>query len=190
MAKIGQHLDRAIQIYIAAITTYGFYLGKSGSTSPLPTDASSSGLAMTACGHWTIPLTLIASGVALSIINYLVKWRTRSNVDSPLKRLPNGMLAWKDSPMEQIANKAFVNDTVRLDGRRFFTCTFEHCTFIYEGTAPTELLENCQLIRRAPNEINFTIRTSNPVVMTALIVQARIAQGGPGLAGVRFEPVN
>jgi hypothetical protein len=119
-----------------------------------------------------------------------MKRQSKSNVESPLERLPNGYLGWKLTRLKQIANQQFVNVEVPLDNRRYINCTFEHCTFIDEGTGPAEMVEDCKLIRRDVAGPNFGLRTSNPIVMASMVIQAKISQGGPGLIGIKLDPVN
>jgi len=111
-------------------------------------------------------------------------------VESPLLRRSNGARDWKPIQYEQIANREFINAVVDLDGKRYINCTFRHCTFRYEGAAPTEFVEHCRLIRDNPNEPNFVLSTNNPLVTAAWMIQHRIAQGGPGIVAERFEPTN
>jgi hypothetical protein len=189
MANIlGQRFDRVVQIYIAAITTYGIYLAGTSTSSPSrPVHGSNTAMTFTS-GHWMIPTTLIASGVALTIINYLLKRWTRSNVESPLTRLDNGMLDWRPThKLKAIANKHFLNETVVLDGMQYIRCAFEHATFVYEGTAPYEMID-CTTIRREGSEPNFTIRSSNPIVGASLMLNFKLSEGSKGPIGWRFEP--
>jgi hypothetical protein len=186
------NLDRWIQIYNGAIATIGLvWLFMHSAASPEQQPSSvHSGALMSGSPQWIFPSALIFTGFALTALNIVLKRRSASNVESPLIRRANGMLDWKPIHFEQIANRAFVNAEITLDGKRFISCSFEHCTFVYEGTAPTELVENCKLVRRNLDEPNFIIRTSNPIVITACTLQSRISEGGPGLIGIRFEPVN
>jgi hypothetical protein len=110
-------------------------------------------------------------------------------LESPLRLLPNGALDWRETRLTQIANKHYVNDTVCLDNTTFINCSFEHTTFIYEGTGAFNMIE-CQLIRRNPNEANFVLRSGNPIVIASFQLQLKVAQGGPGLIRMRFEPTN
>jgi hypothetical protein len=115
-------------------------------------------------------------------------------VESPLERSANGVLRWKDwklGDFEQIANKAFVNAEIPLDGKRYIDCTFEHCTFVYEGTAPFEIVGDASgIIRKNPDDRNVALRSANPIVMSAWQLYIKTGQGGTGFKGMWFEPAN
>jgi hypothetical protein len=115
----------------------------------------------------TLGIVLVGSAIETFIRNRVYGQALRVLTDWPLERLANGMLDWKQIRYEQIANKAFLNTEVPLDGKRYIDCTFEHCTFIYEGMAPSEIIGDCKLIRRYPDEVNFILKSSNPVVIAA-----------------------
>src|ERR1700722_13782538 len=109
-----------------------------------------------------------------------------SPTKSPLRLLPNGMLTWQPTKIVQIANKSYSNATVYLDNMTFINCQFEHTTFVYEGTGPFNMID-CQLVRKDQNEVNFVLRSGNPIVIAAFQLQAKTVQGGSGLKGMRFE---
>jgi len=45
---------------------------------------------------------------------------------------------WGNYQFEDIYNRPFSHETVKLDGRRFHNCTFDNVTFEFEGTGPFE----------------------------------------------------
>lgn len=51
-------------------------------------------------------------------------------------------IAFKTPIQETISNRKFNNETVVMDGKRFYRCTFSNVTFEYHGTAATEFLES------------------------------------------------
>jgi hypothetical protein len=176
------NFDRWIQIYIALLTTAGVYLNYASRPSNSPVANAPPGAIMTT-QH--VAWLMIATGVVLTLINYQLKRHGASNVESPLIRLPNGYLAWKELRLKQVANKAFLNDTVVLDGTRFINCSFEHSTMVYDGSASTDVVD-CRVIRHA-GQTNLTLRTSNPIVMAAFQIQAKLSDGKAPV-GFRFEP--
>ena len=109
--------------------------------------------------------------------------------ESPLV-FRNGNLAWRSTErLKQIANHHFINDTVLLDGVEYLNCVFEHCTLVYEGSAPIGLAD-CQVIRHE-GQINLTLRSANPIVNAAFSIYIGL-QGIPPVRpiGWRFEPHN
>ena len=107
--------------------------------------------------------------------------------ESPLIRMENGFLAWREGRLAQVVGRQYLNEEVRLDNTTFLNCTFEHVTFVFEGGAPFNIIDS-QLIRRNPNQPNFVLRSSNPIVIAALQLQVQIAQGTVGPITMRFEP--
>ena len=45
-------------------------------------------------------------------------------------------------PLTQIRGAIFVNEKVDVDGKEFIDCTFNHVTFVYNGTAPFGMSHN------------------------------------------------
>jgi hypothetical protein len=62
-------------------------------------------------------------------------------------------------PQETVSNRKFNNETVVMDGKRFYRCTFSNVTFEYHGTASTEILE-CEM-----GGLN-RLRTDHPAAKT------------------------
>ena len=54
------------------------------------------------------------------------------------------MIASRIPQWETVNHKAFLNETVELDGKRFYRCTFTNARLSFRGNAPCELLE-CEL---------------------------------------------
>jgi hypothetical protein len=171
--------DRWIQIYIALLTTAGVCLSFVSRASSPSAETSVTGTIVTT-QH--LAWIMIAMGIALTAINYFIK---RNGVGSPLIRLSNGYLAWKELRLKQIANKAFIHDTIILDGTRFINCSFEHSTLVYDGTGSTDVVD-CRVVRHE-GQPNLTLRTSNPIVMAAFQIQANFGDGKSPL-GFKFEP--
>jgi hypothetical protein len=135
-------------------------------------------------------IALVANALTHSKLSKLSAQRpsgTTRAAESPLVVLENGFLAWRDSRLAQVVGKQYLNDTVHLDNTTFLHCTFEHVTFVFEGTAPFNIIDS-QLVRRNPNQPNFVLRSSNPIVMAALQLQVQVAQGTAGPITMRFEP--
>jgi hypothetical protein len=107
--------------------------------------------------------------------------------ETPLIVMDNGFLAWRESRLAQVVGRQYMNEEVRVDNTTFLNCTFEHVTFVFEGTGPFNMVD-CQLIRRNPNQPNFILRSSNPIVIAALQLQIQVAQGTAGPISMRFEP--
>jgi len=49
--------------------------------------------------------------------------------------------AFHNPHWETVSNKEFLNETVELDGKRFYRSNFVNARFMYHGTAPYEFLE-------------------------------------------------
>ncbi len=192
-------LTNVVGVATLLVAAYGVLYPPSG---PSPENnaalSNAQGLPMFSTGHPILfsvtaiigLILLLPSWVAL-FRSFRTKANTATTVESPLIRRDTGALDWKPIQFEQIANKAFINAEVPLDGKRYIDCTFEHCTFVYEGSAPGEIIgDNSKLIRRNPNEINFALRSSNPIVTAAWQLQHKVREGGAGLVGTRFEPIN
>jgi hypothetical protein len=61
-----------------------------------------------------------------------------------------------DVPLKRVYGQTFKNQAIELDGREFVESTFEHVTFVYNGTAPTRLIQN--------KSTDHSLQSSNPVV--------------------------
>jgi hypothetical protein len=125
---------------------------------------------------------------ALSIISNRSR-RKRGFHESPLIVVENGMLKWKVATLKQVANQHFLNDTVQLDGTEYLNCVFEHCTLVYEGTAPTSMID-CQGIRHE-GQTSLIVRTSHPIVVASFAIYLGLT-GIPPIRplGWKFEPKN
>ena len=49
---------------------------------------------------------------------------------------------WRTFQKEVVVGHKFVNERVVLDGKSYRTCTFENVTFVYEGRAPFDFIQN------------------------------------------------
>ena len=78
--------------------------------------------------------------------------------------------------MTQPKGKAFVNETVRLDGETFDNCTFTNCTLTFSGGALPNI-NNC--VFRSPMSWNFDGAASNTLtflqMLTSLSYEGAIA---------------
>jgi hypothetical protein len=50
--------------------------------------------------------------------------------------------AWATYRYEPVLGRHFFNEAVVLDGKHFANCTFENVTFIYQGTAPVQIVDS------------------------------------------------
>jgi hypothetical protein len=60
------------------------------------------------------------------------------------RRRKEQLIASRIPQWETVSHKAFLNETVELDGKRFYRCTFTNARLSFRGNAPCELLE-CEL---------------------------------------------
>jgi hypothetical protein len=50
---------------------------------------------------------------------------------------------WNDNaPLKQVNNRNFRNETLQIDGVRFFNCSFDHVTFSWRGTGRFDFVES------------------------------------------------
>jgi hypothetical protein len=75
-----------------------------------------------------------------------------------------------DAPLRRVYGQTFKNQTIELDGREFVKSTFEHVTFVYNGTAPTRLIDN--------TSTDHQLQSSNPVVLQTMDLMRMMFPGG------------
>lgn len=61
-----------------------------------------------------------------------------------------------------VAGKTFRNERVPLDGHSYRSCTFEHVTFVYNGTTAIQL-SSCNIGKP------FVLHTDNPAIMGTIV---------------------
>jgi hypothetical protein len=44
-----------------------------------------------------------------------------------------------NAPMEEVSGKTFINQEVKIDGKRFTKCRFENVTIVYDATTPVSM---------------------------------------------------
>jgi hypothetical protein len=70
---------------------------------------------------------------------------------------------WTDpDKLERIPSRIFKNETVVLDGKFFLQPTFDHVTFIYNGTAPFAF-DNAHFMKPPDGEVAFNIVSQNKI---------------------------
>jgi hypothetical protein len=74
---------------------------------------------------------------------------------------------------ETVSHQAFLNETVELDGKRFYRCTFTNARLSFRGNAPCELLE-CELAK------SVVLETDNDAIGCYLMLERTLeAMGKP-----------
>ena len=86
----------------------------------------------TMMNHWM--LVPILGGLAFSGVGFYRAFR----VNSPEIAIER----WRTFQKEVVVGHKFVNERVVLDGKSYRTCTFENVTFVYEGRAPFDFIQN------------------------------------------------
>lgn len=120
------------------------------------------------------PLQFFLSGSCFLFlaITWLVIFRSRSSVTRK-----TAASDWREPfhhlPRESINNRAYVNESIELDGKSFRDCSFENVTFMFRGTAPAEFLGNTRV------EGGFSLNTDDPAIMLYAKLQ-RMARAFPG----------
>jgi len=74
---------------------------------------------------------------------------------------------------ETVSHQAFLNETVELDGKRFYRCTFTNARLSFRGNAPCELLE-CETAK------SVVLETDNDAIGCYLMLERALeAMGKP-----------
>jgi hypothetical protein len=90
------------------------------------------------------------------------------------KPSPNQTSAdWKKPHFDIVSGHRYVNKSIDIDGKSFRDCSFEHVTFTFRGTAPTEFVGN----NKFSGGLSFD--TDNPAIMLFTKLQ-RIFRSIPG----------
>jgi hypothetical protein len=82
---------------------------------------------------------LLISGASLSVLTYLgiafliVRKPKTQNTKTALE-------AFRNPKWETVARRTFRNESVDLDGKRFWDCTFNNVTLRFHGTGPVEFM--------------------------------------------------
>ncbi len=78
---------------------------------------------------------------------------------------------WNDvSKLETISSRTFKNETVVLDGKFFAQPTFDHVTFVYNGTAPF-MMDNATFVPAQPGQLASKITTRDHAISYTLQFQ-------------------
>jgi hypothetical protein len=93
------------------------------------------------------------------------------------------------TPLEIVygSQRAFVDETVQLDGKHFIDPAFENVTFVYEGTQPF-VMDSPKFILR-PGQLGGMLTSHNPIVtQTIEIMQTLDVAAGCNNSGTLFRP--
>ena len=89
--------------------------------------------------------------------------QTRGDTVAKLSAEEEGTVDCFTNPRwETVSHQAFLNETVELDGKRFYRCTFTNARLSFRGNAPCELLE-CELAK------SVVLQTDNDAIRCYLI---------------------
>jgi len=89
--------------------------------------------------------------------------QTRGDTVAKLSAEEEGTVDCFTNPRwETVSHQAFLNETVELDGKRFYRCTFTNARLSFRGNAPFELLE-CELAK------SVALQTDNDAIRCYLI---------------------
>ena len=121
-----------------------------------------------AVGHGLIG-AFIASAIILLPSLLMKMERTQSQVlESPLE-MHDGIVRWREGRLRQVSAQEFRHQEVRLDGMHYIDCVFDGVTFVYSGTAKTEISNG--IIRADPQgRPNMQFRADNLIVATTVLI--------------------
>jgi hypothetical protein len=86
---------------------------------------------------------------------------------------PRSSVNWQNPHFDIVTGHRYVNKSIDVDGKSFRDCSFEHVTFTFRGTAPTEFVGN----NKFSGGLSFD--TDNPAIMLFTKLQ-RIFRSIPG----------
>src|ERR1700757_2316363 len=80
---------------------------------------------------------------------------------------------WTDiDTLERVPSRIFRNETVVLDGKYFLQPTFDHVSFIYNGTAGVAMDNAHFSLSGSSDETAFTVGSQNNAVKTTLQIES------------------
>ncbi|MBX3587970.1 MAG: hypothetical protein KF796_15130 [Ramlibacter sp.] len=119
--------------------------------------------------------------ILLIVATSLLIWRAFFG-DVSKKGTP--FIAWpKPYGPPIIHDKRFVNSEVEIDGRKYVKCTFENCTFKYNGTTAIQL-QGCHFMGK------MIFSSDNPAVCGAWLLLVGLGAVKPGLDLLDLDPSN
>ena len=96
---------------------------------------------------------LLIGGAAASILLYLGVAYLIFRKHPKTANAKSALEAFRNPQWETVIRRDFKNESVDLDGKRFWDCTFNHVTVAFHGTGPVEFMGACNF---APNMILST----------------------------------
>jgi hypothetical protein len=88
---------------------------------------------------------------------------------------------WANYAYKEISDAHYSLQTVPLDGYRYINPTFDRVTFVYEGTAPSEVINATMVGHGDISQPGFKIQSHNPVVQITMKIDNSLA----GIAGCK-----
>lgn len=83
----------------------------------------------------------------------LILWRLLKPSLGKKPEAKNNLETFRNPQWETVIRCEFRNETVELDGKRFWDCTFINVKLVFNGTAPVEFMHGCDF---SPNIILST----------------------------------
>ncbi len=105
----------------------------------------------------------ILIGLAISSASLYFNYRPRVVTNTVTTPYEFAWTAGNNGPSKQVFGRPFQNERVVLDDTSYVHCTFDHVTFVYNGTGPIGLSDNTI-------EGPLKIDSQNPTVTTTFIL--------------------
>jgi hypothetical protein len=112
-------------------------------------------------GAVAVTIVLIAAIISASVAIKLYR-RSEPGKKAEWSPIPPD---W-NAPTERIFKQHYQNETVHLDGKEFWECTFLDVLFIFDGKRPTGMI-NCKYGLEGRNN-PVRLKTGNPAIASAL----------------------